>query len=264
MQTRSAFSVLATVLRQAFATGALALWLAPSAWAEQIVGARYTGPVERYGHFALGRPHEYARVVATTDAGRDVALALPADEVFEDLAPRLVRLRAGAAPELLVIVSARGSGSRLAMLGLRDGQLAVVASADAIGTRNRWLNPVGAADLDGDGVAEVAAVTTPHIGGVLRVYRRRGERLVELDSLAGFSNHVYGSTELGLSAPAWIGGRMQLLVPDAQRETVRAIAVTGSRLVETGRCASSEPITDPGALRVCEARLNGASAVPSR
>ena len=253
-----------TAMRIALALGALIALHAPTARAEQIVSARYAEPVERYGHYALGKPHEYARVVAKTDAGSEVVLELPADEVFEDLAPRLVRLSAGAQAELLVVVSARGSGSRLALVGLASGRLEIVARSAAIGTPNRWLNPVGVADLDGDGTAEIAAVTTPHIGGVLRVYRRSDARLVEISSLDGFSNHVYGSAELGLSKPALIAGRMQLLVPDAQRASVRVIALSGVSLVETGRCPLPAPITGPPALRVCEARLSSASSARRR
>jgi hypothetical protein len=48
---------------------ALAALLAWPVMAEQIVSARYADPVERYGHFALGRPHEYARVVARPTPG---------------------------------------------------------------------------------------------------------------------------------------------------------------------------------------------------
>ncbi len=251
-------------MRCAVALAALIALLAPQVRAEQVISARYAEPVERYGHYALGRPHEYARVVARTDAGREVVLELPWDEVFEDLAPRLVRLTADAQAELLVIVSARGSGSRLALVGFRGGRLEIVARSAAIGTPNRWLNPVGVADLDGDGVAEIAAVTTPHIGGVLRIYRRSGELLVEVDSLAGFSNHVYGSAELGLSKPALIAGRTQLLVPDTRRASVRVIALGGARLLETGRCPLPAPITGPDALRDCEARLNNASSTPIR
>lgn len=253
-----------TALRCAFTLVTLIVLFASPARAEQIISARYADPVERYGHYALGRPHEYARVVARTDAGRDVVLELSTDEVLEDLAPRLVRLTADAQPELLVIVSTRDSGSRLAMVGLRGGRLDIVARSASIGTPKRWLNPVGIADLDGDGVAEIAAVTTPHIGGVLRIYRRRGARLVEVGSLAGFSNHVYGSAELGLSAPALIAGRMQLLVPDTRRASVRVIALSGGRLVETGRCPLPAPITGPDALHACEARLNSANLTPLR
>jgi hypothetical protein len=238
----------------------LALVVVVPVRAEEIVAARYAEPVERYGHYALGRPHEYARLVASTDAGGELALELPRDEVFEDLEPRLVRLADDAPPLLLTIVSARASGSRLALVGLEEGALEVVAESEPIGTTNRWLNPVGVADLDGDGEGEIAAVTTPHIGGVLRVHRRRDARLVEIASLGGFSNHVYGSLELDLSRPARIDGRMQLLVPDAQRRSVRAIGLRDGRLVETGRCRVGESVTRPDALDACAHRLQrGAS-----
>lgn len=213
--------------------------------AETLVEAHYAAPVDRYGHFALGRPHEYARLTATTSTGRKLALQLPDDEVFEDLAPRLVRLAADELEEVLVIVSRRDSGSRLVLIRLNDVGLAISAQSAAIGTPMRWLNPVGVADLDGDGRAEIAAVITPHIGGTLKVYRRSGRELIEIASLAGFSNHVYGSNELALSAPVFIAGRVYLLVPDATRLHLRIIALDGGRLIEAGRCALSTPVTGP-------------------
>lgn len=227
---------------------ALFALLASNAAAESITGAQYASPVDRYGHFALGRPHEYARLTATTDAGRSLALQLPEDEVFEDLAPRLIRLAAGEPQEILAIVSARHNGSRLVMIRLSGGRLEISAQSPAIGRPMRWLNPVGAADLDGDGRAEIAAVTTPHIGGTLRLYRRTDSKLVQIAALAGFSNHVYGSPELGLSAPVSIAGRMHLLVPDESRQQLRIIALAGASLVETGRCTLAAPMT--GATRV--------------
>lgn len=240
---------------------ALILLLSRPTGAEQIIAAKYAGPVERYGHYAIGRPHEYARLVAMTDAGRETVLELSPDQVFEDLVPRLVRLAKDGQTELLVIVSARGSGSRLALVGLEDTRLKIVAQSTPIGIPNRWLNPVDAADLDGDGIAEIAAVITPHIGGVLKIYRRSGDRLVAVASLAGFSNHVYGSAELGLSKSALIAGRVQLLVPDARRASVRVVALDGARLVQTARCPLTAPITSPEALRSCETVLNDPSSI---
>jgi len=220
--------------------------------AETIAAARYTIPVDRYGHFALGRPHEYARVTATTDTGRTLAMQLPEDEVFEDLAPRLVKLAADEPQEILAIVSRRDSGSRLVLLRLSGNTLAISAQSAAIGTPMRWLNPVGVADLDGDGRAEIAAVITPHIGGLLKVYQRKGKDLDEIAALAGFSNHVYGSNELALSASVSIAGRMHLLVPDATRRYLRIIALDNGRLMETGRCALSAPVT--GAIELLSPR----------
>lgn len=238
-------------LRRLAATVVLA-FVAPAAAAERIVEARYEMPVGRYGHFALGRPHEYARLAATTDTGRKLALQLPEDRVFEDLAPRLVRLAAGEAEEILAIVSAHGIGARLVMIGLSGGALAISAQSPAIGTPMRWLNPVGVADLDGDGRAEIAAVITPHIGGTLKVYRRSGGELAEIAALAGFSNHVYGSPELGLSAPVSMDGKMRLLVPDVHRRVLRIIALEGGRLVETARCVLAAPLA--GAIKLSSPR----------
>jgi len=219
------------------------LWLAGPALAEErIVEARYAGPVERYGHFALGRPHEYALLIATTGSGRKFTLQLPADEVFEDLAPRLVRLAPGDPQELLAIVSRRDSGARLALIRLSGEGLAIRAQSAPIGTPMRWLNPVGVADLDGDGEAEIAAVITPHIGGTLKVYRARGRELLEIAALPGFSNHVLGSTELALSMPVSMDGRIRLLVPDATRRRLRIISLERGRLVETGSCALAAPV----------------------
>jgi hypothetical protein len=231
------------IVRVALAT-ALALAAVPAA-AERITAAQYAEPVDRYGHFALGPPHEYARVIATTDAGRRVAYALPANEVFEDLAPRIVRLVEGGPDEVLAIVSSRESGARLVLLGLASERLEVSAQSPPIGTPMRWLNPVGVADLDGDGRAEVAAVITPHIGGTLKAYARRGAALVEIAALAGFSNHVYRSPELALSTPFPVDGRMRLLVPDASRRELRVVSLEGGGLTVTGRCALPSPAVGP-------------------
>lgn len=223
-----------------------------SAGADTIMAAQYATPVERYGHFALGRPHEYARVVATTGDGRQLSLDLPEDEVFEDLVPRRVQLAAGEATLLLAIVSQRDRGGRLVLIGLQAGALAIVAQSPPIGIPNRWLNPVAVTDLDGDGRAEIAAVITPHLAGPLKVYRREGAQLVEVAALPGFSNHVFGSTELGLAAPMQIDGKPRLLVPDARREQLRIIAFEQGRLVEVGRCALASPIV--GAIQSVSAR----------
>lgn len=222
--------------------------LTSSVRAEKMISAGYETPVDRYSHFAPGRPHEYARVTAITDSGRRLELKLPDDEVFEDIAPRLVTLAVGEPAQLLAIVSRRQDGSRLVMIRLNGDRLEVSAESPATGTAMRWLNPVGVADLDGDGRFEIALVTTPHIGGTLRVYRRDGQKLVEIAALGGFSNHVYGSPELGLSIPVSIGGPPRLLVPDATRMHLRVIALQGGHLVDVGRCDLPAPVT--GAVRV--------------
>lgn len=178
---------------------------------------------------------------------RSVSFDLQEDEVFEDLAPRLVSLAAGEQKEILAIVSQRDRGSRLVLIRLRGGRLEMSAESQSIGTPKRWLNPVGVADLDGDGRAEIAAVTTPHIGGTLKVYRQNGGKLVEIAALAGFSNHIYGTPELGLSTPVLIGNQWHLLVPGEKLKQLRLIALERGALNEVGQCAIPAPVT--GAIR---------------
>ena len=229
----------------------LCILVAADVSAETITNARYSNPVDRYGHFAPGQPHEYSDLVVTTNTGRRLVLQLPEEEVFEDVNPRLLMLAGGEPEEILSIVSNRNSGSRLVMIGLNRDQLKINAQSRPIGMPMRWLNPVGVADLDGDGRTEIAAVITPHIGGTLKVYRRTGINLVEITALTGFSNHIYGSPELGLSTLVSIAGQMRLLVPDVTRRYLRIIAFADDSLVETGRCELHSPIT--GAIRVMPA-----------
>jgi len=243
------FQLVSAAPHRAFAIAALVALFAlcaaaaGAAGAEAIIAAHYDAPVDRYGHFALGRPHEYARLTARTDSGREFSLQLPDDEVFEDLEPRLVRLAADDPQGILAIVSQREKGSRLVMIGLRAKRLEITAQSAAIGTPMRWLNPVGVADLDGDGRAEIAAVITPHVGGRLKVFRREGSDLLEIAALDGFSNHVYGSPELALSTVVSIAGRMYLLVPDTTRRQLRIVGMNGEQLLDAGRCPLAAPLT---------------------
>ena len=213
--------------------------------AEPIANAHYANPVERYEHFALGKPHEYATLIATMRSGRTLTLQLPDDEVFEDLVPRLVKLAENEAQAILAIVSQIDSGARLVLIQPQNGILAISAQSPAIGIPNRWLNPVAVVDLDGDGRAEISAVLTPHIGGTLKIYRKKGKHLIAVASLGGFSNHEYGAAELNLSTSFSASGRTYLLVPDNSRLQLRIIALKNDRLVEAGRCALAAPITGP-------------------
>lgn len=219
------------------------LLFATGAHAETIASARYATPVDRYGHYALGTPHEYAHLTATTHTGRKVTFQLPEDEVFEDIVPRLVKLAESEPAEILTIVSQRNSGARLVLFGLRDDRLVMSAQSTAIGIPNRWLNPVGVSDLDGDGQAEIAAVITPHIGGTLKIYRKNGAELDEVAALYGFSNHAYASPEYALSTPVTLAGKPYLAVPDTARLQLKIMALVGNRLMEARRCTLNSPIT---------------------
>ncbi len=78
---------------------------------------------------------------------------------------------------------------------------------------------------------------TPHIGGTLEIVTLDRRRFREVDSEKGFSNHVFGSTELGMSAVARINDDniADLAVPDQDRRVLRFMTVAGGSLREIGR-----------------------------
>ncbi|MEK9725020.1 MAG: VCBS repeat-containing protein, partial [Rhodospirillaceae bacterium] len=168
--------------------------------------ARLIAPTDRYGHGVLGDAIEAGGVAAELAGGTTARLFLADDSVFEDLRPRLVDMDGDGRDQIVVVRSYLNAGAALAVIGERGGKLAVAAMAEPIGLQNRWLNPIGAADFDGDRRLEAAVVITPHIGGTLRLYEWRGTRLVPDGEAFGFSNHTIGSRELGQSAIADFNG----------------------------------------------------------
>ncbi len=191
------------------------------------------GQTSRYAHGVLGDAVEAGGLEVLLADGRRLRLELGRDSVFEDLTPRLADLDGDGRDEIIVVRSYLDRGAALAVYGVVGGRLALLAETAPIGRPNRWLNPVGAADLDGDGTLEIAYVETPHIGGTLRIVVYDDGRLVERASLTGFSNHAIGSRALGLSALLDLDGDglPDMIVPDAGRRALRVLAFDGARLV---------------------------------
>ncbi|MEE8436502.1 MAG: hypothetical protein V3S64_17075 [bacterium] len=192
------------------------------------------GPTTRYGHGILGDAIEAAGLALETRRGRRLEFRLPADSVFEDRRVRLVRLKHGGPERLLAIRSRLRQGAALSLFAVGRGKITLLAESEPFGLSNRWLNPVGVADFDGDGRREIAAVLTPHIGGTLTLYEKKGRRLVAKLRARGFSNHAIGSRNLDLSAllDANGDGVTDMAVPDDRRETLRIVTFAGGRFQE--------------------------------
>ena len=171
---------------------AAAAGLAASVWASaasaQVVAARYEAPTTRYAHGVLGDAVEYGALVVEVSDGTSVRFELPTELVFEDVAPRLWDITGDGQPEVVVVEAHRDLGARLAVW-TADGRK---ASTPFIGRSFRWLAPVAAADLDGDGAIEVAYVDRPHLAKTLRVWRYTGGKLTEVATMRGVSNHKIG------------------------------------------------------------------------
>lgn len=191
-------------------------------------------PTDRYAHGVLGDALEAGALNVTLRSGATLTYRLPPHEVFEDLAPRLVSLMPDGRDQVVVVRSLQDKGASIAIFYVMNGRLEMMAASEPIGLPNRWLNPVGAADVDGDGKPEIIAVLTPHIGGILAVYGVAGDRLVEKGRMGSFSNHRIGSTEIGLSALADVDrdGIMDIVLPSADRRTLKVVTFRGGRFRE--------------------------------
>lgn len=182
------------------------IWLTgnmPAASGETKVSARFTEPTTSYAHGVLGDAIEYgaleigvgtsissaARRKVDSSKRSTVTIRLPEDRVFEDLAPRLADIDQDGLPEVIVVETQQHTGAQLAIYDV-NGQK--IAATPHIGTRNRWLAPIGAADLDGDGHVEIAYVDRPHLAKTLRIWRFENGTLTEIQSIPSLTNHKIG------------------------------------------------------------------------
>lgn len=209
-----------------------------------ISAAWLTGPTGRYRHGVLGDAIEASGLAVELADGRTLSFELGPDSVFEDRLARLSDLDGDGTDEIIVVRSYLNAGAALAVVGVRNGRLKILAEAPAIGLPHRWLNPVGAADFDGDGRTEIAIVRTPHIGGILILYRWENDRLVEVYREHGFSNHAMGSRELGLSAilDANADGIPDIALPDASRRNLRLVTFAEGHFRDIGSVRHASPI----------------------
>jgi hypothetical protein len=189
-----------------------------------IRAAWYVGPTRRYGHGILGDAIEAAALRVELVDGAQLTYDLPQNMVFEDRTPRIADLDGDGRNEVITIRSSTSEGGGVAIYAAVEGRLAEVAANDFIGLRNRWLNIAAIADITGDGRKDVAYVRTPHIGGMLRLFRY-DDGLTLTSEIDGFSNHAIGSREQRLSAVADIDGDwdMEIAVPSDSRATMRII-----------------------------------------
>lgn len=218
-----------------------------------------SGPTRRYGHGVLGDAIEADSVSAELADGTVATYAAGADAVFEDRIPRLVDIDGDGRAEIMLVRAHLNFGAALVLVGPVGGRLALLAEAAPIGTAHRWLNPIGVADFDGDGIMEAAVVITPHIGGALQLYEWRGDRLVPDHAagaeVGGFSNHPIGSRELGLSALADLDrdGTIDIVVPAAGRRALVGVTFAGGRYRELFRHALPSAIDTSIAVRDLDA-----------
>ena len=74
-----------------------------------------------------------------------------------------------------------------------DINTAKITATANIGTRYRWLAPVGVGDFDGDGRPELAYIDSPHLRNELVFMHYENRTLTEISRVQGLTNHHLGS-----------------------------------------------------------------------
>lgn len=198
----------------------ICLWLPLPVFADAdtIDAALYEGETGRYAHGVLGDALEHETLALRLRSGQIVRFTLPQMMVFEDVAPRLFDLDGDDAPEVITVESDQTRGARLAIYGVAGR----ITATPFIGTRFRWLAPLGAADLDGDGHVEIAYVDRPHLAKKLRIWRFEADRLTEVTSFAGVTNHRIGEEDIA-GGIRRCGGLPEMILADAGWHSLLAL-----------------------------------------
>jgi len=159
-----------------------------AAQAAEIISAEYNQPTSRYKHGVLGDTIEYGGMVIRLNDGSKRTLTLPKTRVFEDIKPRLTDVDQDGTPEIIAVESSLTLGARFSIFD----ETGLVAATPYIGRAHRWLAPIGAADLDGDGNVEIAYIDRPHLAKTLRIWRFSDQHLSHVADIEGFTNHRIG------------------------------------------------------------------------
>lgn len=198
--------------------------MATSACAETIISAEYTAPTDRYAHGILGDAIEWGALEITTDKGTR-RFVLSEDRVFEDVAPRLADIDGDGSPEVIVVETLASAGAQLAIYD----ETGKISATPHIGQTNRWLAPIGVADLDGDGAIEIAYIDRPHLAKILRVWRYTDGALVPVADLPGLTNHRIGERDIG-GGLRDCGDGPEMITASADWTQVMATRLVGGQL----------------------------------
>ena len=197
----------------------------PLAASAEIVSARYAEPTPRYQHGVFGETEEWGALAFGLSDDQRMILRLPETRVFEDIAPRLADVDGDDAPEMIVVETDLSLGARLAIYD----EAGFVAATPFIGQTHRWLAPIGVADLDGDGLIEIAYIDRPHLARLLRVWRFQGGTLVEVAQVEGLTNHRLVDPAIG-GGLRDCGAGPEMITANARWSRLVASRLVGGRI----------------------------------
>ena len=187
-------------------------------------------PSTRYTHGILGDTTEATGIalVETRPCPQVVTeISVSSPSVIEGLSPIWADLDGDSSREILVTVSNAEEGARLIAYTETGEQHSI---GRPIGRGFRWLHQLAVAPFGPNGEIEIATVLTPHIGGIVEFYQLINNRLEVVARVPGYSTHIIRSRNLDMALAADLDsdGRIELLIPNKQFDTLGAIRRTAN------------------------------------
>ncbi|MFB6221525.1 MAG: hypothetical protein ABEH90_08810 [Halolamina sp.] len=185
-------------------------------------------PTDSYDHGVLGDEIEAGSLAVVNAASGEIERHLrpPEGTVIEGRSAMLATL--GGDPAAVVTASDATDGARIVALGV-DGDWRAVGPP--VGAGFRWRHQLAVAPFGPNDEQAIAAVKTPHIGGVAEFYCRDGDRLrLAATDDGGYGSHEIGGRNLGGGIAGRFAGddRWLLLLPDQQRQSLVGVAWNGA------------------------------------
>ena len=188
----------------------------------------YSNPTSRYAHGVLGDAFEAGGITLVETQPEQMVTAvipIPKPSVGEGIAPIWADLTGDGEREIIVTLSNADQGAQIVLFNQAGEQ---IAAGPPIGRGSRWRHQLAVAPFAPDGSLELAAVLTPHIGGVVEFYRLEADGLKIVAQLPGYTSHVLGTRNLDMAAAGDFDGdgRYELLLPNQPRTELGVIRRT--------------------------------------
>jgi hypothetical protein len=200
-----------------------------------LTAARFADRADVYPHRIMGRILPALTLEVQDDRGRTHRVHLPdgpePTHVFEDIAPRLTDADGDGQTDVVVVQTDPAQGAQLAIYALRGARIVKAHATPHIGQPFRWLAPVAIADLDGDGITDIALIDRPHLRRELVVWTFAPGGLTVKARLPDLTNHRIGEETIagGLRD---CGAGPELVLASADWTRVRIAAFDGGTLAD--------------------------------
>jgi len=189
-----------------------------------------TDASQEYRHGVLGDKIEASSMTIIKTSGQasiERTIVVPEGDVIEGIAPIWADLDADGIREIIVTLSNKQEGARLAVFS-EEGQ--ILAEGPSVGIGYRWRHPIAAAPFGPAGEIEIISVLTPHIGGITEFYQLKDNELKVVASISGYTSHVSGSRNLdiGIAGDFDNDGNFEVLLPSQDLRTLGIIKHTNN------------------------------------